>query len=79
MIDWIKSVLSAGTAESSKRLCMVMSYGAALLYAGACIFFHIQLEANVLTLLLGALSGSTAGYVFANKQEVKKVEDKGAD
>lgn len=72
MMNWIKDVLSAGTIESSKRLCMVMSYTATLLYAGACIFFHIPLENNVLTLLLGALSGSTAGYVFASKNEVKK-------
>ena len=79
MIEWLKKILSAGTAESSKRLCMVLSYSAALLYAGACIFFHFPLETNVLTLLLGALGGSTSGYVFSNKHEVKALEVKDAD
>lgn len=79
MIKWMKKILSEGTIESSKRLCMVMSYVVALVYAGACIFFHIPLESNVLTLLLGALSGSTAGYVFGNKAESKKGEVKSAD
>ena len=74
MIDWIKNILSAGTIESSKRFCMVLSYILVLVYSGACIFFGFPLENNVLTLLLGALSGSTAGYVFASKNEVKQIK-----
>lgn len=79
MIEWMKKILSEGTIESSKRLCMVMSYVVALVYAGACIFFHIPLESNVLTLLLGALSGSTAGYVFSSKADTKNEVKKDAD
>jgi hypothetical protein len=74
MFKWFKNLLSAGTSESSKRFCMVLSYLASFTYAGACIFFGFPLENNVLTLLLGALSGSTAGYVFASKNEIKKTE-----
>lgn len=72
MINWFKNLLSAGTSESSKRFCLVLSYIGTFMYAGACIFFGFPLENNVLTLLLGALSGSTAGYVFASKNEIKK-------
>lgn len=79
MIKWLKNILSEGTVESSKRLCMVMSYTVSLAYAGACIFFHIALESNVLTLLLGALGGSTSGYVFGNKTAPKQEDKKDAD
>lgn len=79
MIKWFTNLLSAGTTESSKRFCMVLSYFSAIIYAGACIFFGFTLENNVLTLLLGALGGSTSGYVFSNKNEIKKDEVKSAD
>lgn len=74
MIKWMNGLLSAGTMESSKRFCMVISYIAAVVYAGACIFFGFPLENNVLTLILGALGGSTTGYVFSNKNEVKQIK-----
>lgn len=76
-MEWIKNLLSAGTVESSKRFCMVISYVASLIYAGSSIYFKLPIESNTLTLLLGMLSGSTAGYVFASKNETKKDNDNG--
>lgn len=73
MINWVKGFLSAKNDLSSKRLVMILSYLAAIAYAGACIFFGFPLENNVLTLLLSTLAGSTGGYVFSYKTEAGAV------
>lgn len=78
MINWIKGFLSANNDLSSKRLVMILSYVASIAYAGACIFWGFPMENNVLTLLLGALGGSTTGYVIGHKTEQKKEEVKDA-
>lgn len=73
MFNWIRGFLSAKNDLSSKRLVMILSYVAAIVYAGACIFFGFPLENNVLTLLLSALGGSTGGYVFSYRTEAGSI------
>lgn len=74
-MTWIKGFFIEGQPQSSKRLTMILSYIVTLLLCIISVIFHMPIETNVLTLLLGCCGVSTGGYVAANnKQEVKNVD-----
>lgn len=75
MIDFIKGFFLEGTAESSKRLTMILSYIVTLLICVFAVFFKIPVETNIMTMLLGCCGVATTGYVTGTKKaEVKDVD-----
>lgn len=72
MTEWIKGFLSAKNDLSSKRLVMILSYIVALGLCITCVCFHIPLENNVLTALMGCCGVSSGTYAFSHKTETKK-------
>ena len=66
----------AGTDASSKRLTMVLSYLVCLALCIIAVTFHMPIEGNVVTLLLGCCGVSSTTYAFANKNEVKNNDTK---
>lgn len=67
MINFFRS----GTAESSKRLTMILSYVVTLVICIVAVVFKLPVESNIVTLLMACCGVSTTGYVVANKNEVK--------
>ena len=75
MINWIKDVLSNSENASSKRLTMVLSYIVSLSLCIVAVVFHIPIEANVLTMLLGCCGISSGTYAMAKSGEKKEIKD----
>jgi hypothetical protein len=75
-LNLILDFFRAGTDASSKRLTMVLSYLVCLTLCIIAVTFHVPIEGNVVTLLLGCCGVSTTGYVMTNKNEVKNIDAK---
>jgi hypothetical protein len=75
----VLNFLRSGTTESSKRLLTILSYIVSLGIAIFCAVAGATLEGNVLILLLGLSGIATTQQILGNKNEVTKVEDRGAD
>jgi len=74
MTKWIKEVLSDSENASSKRLTMVLSYLVSLALCIVAVVFHIPIEANVLTMLLGCCGVSSTTYAIAKGKEIKDAD-----